>query len=382
MTWGKDYASRAREPFEQQWPDLVRGLDNALRVRRVPVSRREDIIQETGLRLFVRWSQLDPDRPVWPFALTIALNLMKDEQRMQARRNASPQRADDVIERGVEEEALARLELNSVQVALQKLTPAQRSVLLADLGELPYDNRAPAALKMLRMRARRTLRSVIDRASALIPVAGLQIRRVSTSFGASFQRNAGVEQAHVVVLSTLGIAGVATIIGTALGIVDPSPRSSGGGPVTVAREVVAIHAPGATSESDGHRAVAGVAHLRAGAGSAPARRSQHRDRGDGAAPVAAPPATLGAGGTGIDEEPSLHSRRFRAWVFAQTVVSGQEVLVDYEVEQTNPACGSPTETGDASRTCLRPEPPRARGRARVVGRPVAPSGEAALPPAP
>lgn len=368
MTWGKDSASRAREPFEDQWPDLARGLDNALRARRVPATRREDIVQETGLRLFIRWGQLDPDRPVWPFALTIAINLLKDEQRMQARRNATPQRVDETAERGVEEEALARLELIDVQMALQKLTPAQRSVLLADLGQLPYDDRAPAALKMLRMRARRTLRNVIGRASALLPLTGVKLRRAFNSVGVSLQRAAGTEQGQLVVLSTLGIAGAATILGAAFGVDGSVGWTGRDGGTVIARTISAAsttdldpigRAGGTATGTDGPL----LEHRR----SLRSTAAKHRHK----APEAPAPAgaVVDAGGTGIDDEPSLRSDRFRVWVFARAAVSGQEAArVDYEVEQKNPMCGSPTNASTSpGRSCIRTEAPRVRGRARVGG---------------
>jgi RNA polymerase sigma factor (sigma-70 family) len=366
MTWGKDSASRAREPFEDGWPDLARGLDNALRARRVPATRREDIIQETGLRLFRKWNQLDPERPVWPFALTIAINLLKDEQRMQARRTATPHQVEEVVERGVEEEALARLELIDVQAALQKLTPAQRSVLLADLGQLPYDDRAPAALKMLRMRARRTLRSVIDRASALVPLAGGKVRDAFNSVAVNLQRSAVAEQAQLVVLSTLGIAGAASILGAALGVTSGGGTWSNGRDADVApRMMTAASVDGSHSSAGaGRRAapldgpvLAGARSLRSGVAS----HQRHRPRRPNG-----PGAVLDAGGTGIDDEPSLRSRSWRVWVFARAAASGHEALVDYEVEQRNPVCGSPTgSSSSATRSCLRAEAPRVRGEASL-----------------
>jgi DNA-directed RNA polymerase specialized sigma24 family protein len=364
MTWGKENEPCARG-FEEHWPDLARGLDNALRARRVPASRREDIIQETGLRLFVRWAELDPDRPVWPFALTVAMNLMKDEQRMQARRNASPQPAGEVFERGVEEEALARLELTSVQMALQQLTPAQRSVLLADLGEAPYDDRGPAALKMLRMRARRTLRSMINRASGWLPVAGAGIRRAVNGMGVAAQRNAYLEQAHLLFLSTLGIAGAATIIGAVIGVADPAVRSSGT-PAQMTMLAAAHHLGQAPSVRIESAEPAGGRVLVAGRGTRSGRVAARHGR-DHSGPAGTGPATVGAGGTGIDEDASLHSDRWRVWVFAQATLGGQEATVDYEIEQANPACGSPTGTTEAARTCVRTEAPRARGRTSVSG---------------
>jgi DNA-directed RNA polymerase specialized sigma24 family protein len=365
MTWGKDKAPRARGTFEEEWPDLARGLDRTLRARHVPSARREDIIQETALRLFVRWLELDPERPLWPFALTIAMNLLKDEHRMQARRNASPQPPDEFVGRGVEEEALARLELTNVQIALQKLTPAQRSVLLAEIGAAPYDDRGADALKMLRMRARRTLRNVIGRASVLLPFPIPRVRRLVNSLGVTSQRATGLDAGQGLALSTLGVAGAATILGASLGI-GFAPGAAGplpGGVAALAGSVSTGATEGAIHRVRPHGE---SAHRYASA----ARVSQGRSGGShalgrsGHAPAPSA-AQVDARGTGIDEDPSLESESYRVSIVAKAAAAGQGAVIEQEVEQGNPACGSPADPRD--RPCVRPTKPRVRSEVQLAG---------------
>ncbi|HEY7873939.1 MAG TPA: sigma-70 family RNA polymerase sigma factor [Actinomycetota bacterium] len=366
MTWGKDKGPRARGSFEQEWPELARGLDKTLRARHVTRVRREDIIQETALRLFIRWSELDTERPVWPFAVTIAMNLLKDEQRMQARRNASAPPTDEPIGRGVEEEALARLELTNVQIALQKLTPAQRSVLLAEIGAAPYDERGRDALKMLRLRARRTLRNVLGRASVLLPIGSqARVRRIVNSLGVASQRTTAIEQAQGLALSTLGVAGAFTIAGAALGLVPlgPSAESQPVFPSRIAAMASTRAAAVARGDLEGSREgpaarspSGAVLQERTGRSHTLARS----DRSDAPAD-----AQLDAGGTGIDEDPSLESESYRVSIVARAAAAGRAAVLAYEVEQDNPMCGSPADPRD--RPCLRPSKPRVRSRTNLLG---------------
>jgi RNA polymerase sigma factor (sigma-70 family) len=362
MTWGKEKAPRARGTFEQEWPELALGLDKALRARHVPSVRREDIIQETGLRLFVRWPELDPERPLWPFAVTIATNLMKDEQRMHARRSAAQQPHSELVGQGVEEEALARLELNNVRVALEKLTPAQRSVLLADIGAAPYDDRAPAALKMLRMRARRTLRNVINRASALVSLTADRWRRATNSARVISHRTTAAEPAQAIALSSIGVAGAASILTAALGIVPwPAPSTP---PVDATASVVAAVPAGRGAARPHALEDVEGAHARSSAPAALARHARgHVLRGGGQTDETT--AAIGAGGTGIDEDPSLDSETYHVAISARATVAGHNAVVDYRLETANPACGSPSDPRD--RPCLRPGKPRSRARFDVGG---------------
>ena len=247
MTWGKG-TSGARGAFEDEWPDVARTIDRMLRGRRLAREEREDIVQETGLRLFTRWSEIDPERSVVPLAATIAMNLLRDEARATARREARPLPFGELSPRGVEDEALARLELSRVASALQKLTPAQRDALLAEVGG-PGDARGAAALKMLRMRARRSLRHALERASALAPLSA-SLRRMVESVAASLTRAGWTDNVSGLPASVLGLAGVATAVTVALGglaLPDVRPRTTvhDRAAAGAERSVVAAVGPGA-----------------------------------------------------------------------------------------------------------------------------------------
>ncbi len=154
--------------FEEEWPDLARRLHSMLAGKRIPAGKREDIVQETGLRLFRMWAAVDPERPVWALAVTIALNLVRDEARRGIGREVLgfvPDIANP--HEDVERSGLARIELGRVERALLELTPAHRSILLAEVGDAePATDRGPNAVKMLRMRARRRLHSLLDATTA------------------------------------------------------------------------------------------------------------------------------------------------------------------------------------------------------------------------
>ncbi len=165
--------------FEEQWPDLARRLDAMLAGKRVPAHKRDDIVQETGLRLFRMWDQVDPERPLWALVVTIALNLLRDEARKRPEREVLGLVPDRAADQDVERAGLARLEWRRVQNAMNQLSPAHRSILMAELGdEQAMSARGANATKMLRMRARRRLSALLDVASASGMVFGLRIRRL------------------------------------------------------------------------------------------------------------------------------------------------------------------------------------------------------------
>ena len=179
--WGNrgDMRETGTHMFEQQWPDLARRLDAMLAGKRVPAHKRDDIVQETGLRLFRMWDQVDPDRPLWALVVTIALNLLRDEARKRPEREILGLVPDRAADQDVERAGLARLEWHRVQSAMSQLSPAHRSILMAELGDEPAAaERGPNATKMLRMRARRRLTALLDVASASGVVFGLRIRRL------------------------------------------------------------------------------------------------------------------------------------------------------------------------------------------------------------
>lgn len=163
--------------FDDVWAEMRDRLGRVLAARGVPAQDRDDLLQETALRLYRVWNNLDPSQPVWPYAVTIALNLWRDSLRSMAThvREVSPvlefDNADDL---DVERTVIAREELASVSAALRQLAPEQRRLVL-ETDELTSVVRPlRAAERMSRMRVRRELARVVGRASAIAAVIWLR----------------------------------------------------------------------------------------------------------------------------------------------------------------------------------------------------------------
>lgn len=150
--------------FDEAWPALERRVRSVLAARGVRGEELHDLTQETGLRLFRAWDTLDPERPVQPYATTIALNAWRDGLKRAASHRetliaAVPEQPDAL---DVERTVLARLEVSRVSAALRLLRPRDREALMAD--------DAGPAHRMARMRARRELLAAMERASAFLGV--------------------------------------------------------------------------------------------------------------------------------------------------------------------------------------------------------------------
>jgi len=152
--------------FETEWPLLARRLKALLARKQVPVNVREDLIQDTALRLYGIWEQVDQTRSAWPLTATIALNLMRDQGRRVELSRSVAQCPELTFADDVEQVALARVELQRVRAALALMTPEQQAVLLAEIG-ISNGSTPTAATKMRRHRARRKLRQVLERAIAV-----------------------------------------------------------------------------------------------------------------------------------------------------------------------------------------------------------------------
>jgi len=155
-----------RPTFEMAWPELSRRLTGALRRRGVSSWLTDDIVQETGLRLFKMWDDVDPDNSPWGLTLTIAKNLLWDETHRRASREVLVDLPERPVPADVEDAGIARMELWRVGRALRKMSPSHRSVLLAEVGGRDVESISAAATKMMRMRARRRLTSMLEGVSA------------------------------------------------------------------------------------------------------------------------------------------------------------------------------------------------------------------------
>lgn len=200
------------DSFEREWPALARRVDRALVPRSVPPWLREDIVQETGLRLFRMWESIDPHRSVRALAVTIALNLLRDEARRWHRGGPTSVVPDRAAEDDVERESLARLEFQQVQGALRRLSPGQRAVLLAEVGAASPPDVSPDAVRMLRMRARRRLSELLDRAAAFAGATLTEARRLLDRLSFNSSRHAPASEGLASVFaafSAIALLGIA-----------------------------------------------------------------------------------------------------------------------------------------------------------------------------
>lgn len=151
--------------FEEWWAELRDAVRAWLLRRRCPPHLVDDIVQETGLRLFKMWDEIDAMRSPRGLAFTIASNLLWDERNRRSAREV----VGDVPEQScedVERAGIARLELARVRRAMARLNPQQRAVLLAEIGDASGPVASPDAIKMMRMRARKRLHALLDTAPA------------------------------------------------------------------------------------------------------------------------------------------------------------------------------------------------------------------------
>jgi RNA polymerase sigma factor (sigma-70 family) len=174
--------------FDGVWAEMRDRLGRVLAARGVPAQDREDLLQETALRLYRVWDNLDPAQPVWPYAVTISLNLWRDSLRSAAThvREVSPSVVyDNPDDLDVERTVIARQELATVSAALRQLAPEQRRLVL-ETDELTSVVRPlRAAERMSRMRVRRELARVVGRASAIAALIWLRRPHRAQAFAAA-----------------------------------------------------------------------------------------------------------------------------------------------------------------------------------------------------
>lgn len=164
--------------FDDAWPELEIRLRRSLTGRRVPAQDRDDVIQETALRVYRVWDTLDPTRSAWPFVVTVAVNFWRDIVRERTGRIAQVHPTADIEvtdHQDVERDVLARQELADVRVAWRALGPEQRRLLMATEEFADRVRPLRPAERVARMRVRRQLARAVGRASALVPM--LLLRR-------------------------------------------------------------------------------------------------------------------------------------------------------------------------------------------------------------
>lgn len=200
------------ESFEQAWPELDGRLRRMLARKGVRAASVDDIVQETAVRMFEAWDKVDPQRGPWPFAATVAKNLLWDERNRKQPREVVGAVPDTPADYDVERAGLARLELGRVNRALGRLSHNYRSILLAEVGEPLSLEGEPRAINVLRMRARQRLAAVLEKGgsalagvpaaakSSLAKLSGFARRNPSTG-------DAGAAAA-VLVVTVVALSGV------------------------------------------------------------------------------------------------------------------------------------------------------------------------------
>lgn len=119
------------------------------------------------MRLLGMWDSIDQSRALWPLTSTILLNLLRDRSRCAPRHDVVGIVPELESPHDVERAGLARVELDRVRRAMGHLSNSHRSVLMQEL-QWTDGGAASAAEKMLRMRARRKLRSILEKVSGLV----------------------------------------------------------------------------------------------------------------------------------------------------------------------------------------------------------------------
>ena len=166
--------------------------------------------------MWERWERIDVTSDVFPLAYTIARNLATDRAREAGRVELRPD-----LENGLADDpsdvAAARIELKQVLRGLMTLTPRYRDLLLAEAGwSSPNPEATGVATNMARMRARRRLRAILERASVLIGLPFKRIRAGASRLSASERVQSGQSvvtfTVEVAVACLLALTGAASIV--------------------------------------------------------------------------------------------------------------------------------------------------------------------------
>ena len=254
--------------FEEWWAELAGAVRAWLLRRRVPPHLVDDIVQETGLRLFKMWDEIDAMRSPRGLAFTIASNLLWDERNRRAAREVVgdvPEESREDVERA----GIARLELARVRRAMKSLNPQQRAVLLAEIGDGSGPDASPDAIKMMRMRARRRLTALLDSAPVGLFVFARMPRRLWKAFRTA-PRSAAVQ------VPALAVVAACTTIAV-IGVPPTQPLIDARIDTVASVEVVPTAAAAAARDVEGTVKTAGpTGRAPSGGGSAGAGTTDHR----------------------------------------------------------------------------------------------------------
>jgi DNA-directed RNA polymerase specialized sigma24 family protein len=201
--------ARVDRSFEIEWPEIARWLRGALARRGVPFGVLDDVIQETGCRLWKMWDRVDESRSTRALAIAIASNYVMDEY--HRRRSAEPveEVPEVVAQHDVEEAGLASLELARIKRAFKDLSESHRQILLAEIGDAEPPEASPAALKMLRLRARRRLHLILNSTSAGYIGLTLKLKEFAWKTQNGLRRSSTAIEVPGGVVATLAVAALA-----------------------------------------------------------------------------------------------------------------------------------------------------------------------------
>lgn len=206
---------RPRQPtFESAWTEIAPRLAAILRRRGAPPDIVDDVVQETAIKLLTAWDRVDPERPLWPFARTIAINSLTDRIRRDGARPIEDI-ADEAMSYDLEEHVLARSRLRSVGSAMSNLRPADRDLLIAEVTA-PVRG-ASSQLKMARLRARRKLERALKDVAGAFGAVQLAVKRIC-----AFDVPRWLPDAQPVAPIAIGLAAIVGVTGA---VAQPTPSA-------------------------------------------------------------------------------------------------------------------------------------------------------------
>jgi DNA-directed RNA polymerase specialized sigma24 family protein len=241
-----------RESFDDAWPALAERLRRSLTVRGVPAQDRDDVVQETALRVYRSWTGLDPNRPAWPFVITVAINIWRDIIRERTGRIAQchpTAHIEVTADLDVERDVLARQELASTVVAMRSLAPEQRKLLLASEEFADTVRPLRPAERVARMRVRRQLARAVGRASA--GFALIWLRRPGRTSGAVATAYAGALAAAVLTSPAMVTTPAITALPSPHAISHPASAAAGAAAGAAHRSALARDTSGGASALPG-----------------------------------------------------------------------------------------------------------------------------------
>ena len=197
--------------FDEVWQTLVPQLSGYLARRGVPATERDDVLQETAIRLYRNWGRFDHDRPILPLARRVASNVWLNMCDLSASRHevSTGQLPDRPAAVDVEEACAAKAELGRVVAMVRRLrTTDQRAIhgIVADeFGTIEPTSLDPAT-RVARHRARQRLSAALRYAGALVAMVIGGLRSVRRGYGT--WATAGLAAAGLGVLLVPGSAAV------------------------------------------------------------------------------------------------------------------------------------------------------------------------------